>query len=118
MEVHVRKSVESDASFAAFMTEAERVYVGMEASFVLIFRLDFGGVSVRQAARWMQLFERVRPVTEAKLICTCVCCSSPVVEAWARMFTTVYSSIKPFHVCKDYETCLAKAREGLQNNPP
>lgn len=99
------------------MREAEREYSTMDTEFVLVFNLtNFSGLSIQQAAAWMELFERVRPVTESKLICTCVCSSSSVVLAGARLFTRLHSTVKPFHVYEREEECMREAQRKIQHH--
>lgn len=119
LEFRAERARTSDEAFLRFMDEAEREYRRMPKDFVLIFDLsDYGGVSVHQAMLWMQLFERVRSVTETNLVCTCVCAPSPIVLAGVRLFTTLYSAVKPFHVFEDRVACVDAARRALQNSPP
>ena len=115
MEVRVCKDVSSDDTFASFVDRAESAYTMKDEDFVLVFRIEnFSGVSKRQAVQWMQLFDRVRPITEARLIGTCVSSPSPVVRTGARMFTLLHSPIKPFHVFDDYATCMQTAKRLIQ----
>ena len=112
VEIRVNRDVKTDKEYSDFVLAAEREYLAMDSEFVLVFNLsNFSGVSVQQAAAWMELFERVRPVTETKLICTCVFSTSSVVLAGARLFTMLHSPIKPFHVYDNEEECMREVRK-------
>ena len=118
VEIRVNRDVQTDEEFSDFMRTAEREYLAMESEFVLVFNLsNFGGVSVQQAAAWMELFERVRLKTETKLICTCVFSPSSVVLSGARLFTMLQSPVKPFHVYDSEEECMREVRNKRKFKP-
>jgi hypothetical protein len=115
MEIRVNRDVQTEQDYSDFMLLAEREYLAMNTEFVLVFNLvNFSGVSTQQAAAWMELFERLRSVTERKLICTCVISTSNVVLAGARLFRTLHSPIKPFHVYESEAECMREVRQKLK----
>ena len=116
VEVRVNRDVETEREYVDFMVEAEQEYMKMDTEFVLVFNLNFSGVNIQQAAAWMELFERVRPVSASKLICTCVCSSSSVVLAGARLFTRLHSAVKPFHVYESEEECMSEAQRKFEHH--
>ena len=106
--IAARRAQATDDEFRALVADAETAYRATDAPFYLVFdllRLEL--VPLHQAHAWMELFERVRPITERLLLCTSLCLASPILRGGVELFLALYHPVKPLHVFGDFSECTA-----------
>lgn len=115
LEVTALPGDSSDADFDRLVAECETAYADMPADFVLLFDLtDLQRLKPAYAQAWMRMFERVKPITKARLLCTCVVLTNPIVLMGANLFLSMYNPVKPFHMFEARDDALSKARSELK----
>lgn len=105
--VTVLKEKATDEEFDALIDASESAYVQMPDKFCLVLDLSVMELlPLSHCIKWMELFERVKPVTEARLVCTCVCFQNPIMHSAVTLFLRMYHPIRPFYVCHDRSECI------------
>ena len=107
----------TDEQFAALVDDARRLYVAMPVGFVLVFDLSLMGmVDPRHARAWMALFEEMLPVTRARLLCTLVVITNPLVRLGVDLFLALYDPIRPLRVFDGRAACMLAARRATEDH--
>ena len=109
--VTVLRHSASDREFCELIECAEREYNAMAKGFVLVIdMMCMGGLPLHQAGMWMEMFQRVAPVTKERLVQTNVCFSNDLIKFAVDAFLLMYSPIKPFYTYPTREECVGEAK--------
>ena len=112
LQIRVLSARASDEEFDALLRDAEAIYANMDEEFYLVFDLcDMGLLPLHQAMKWMELFDRVKHVTETHLICTSVCLSDPLVKGAVDIFLGLYNPTRPLYTFPTLSECEATIRD-------